>query len=71
LEINNTRNGYTNFIIKLANFYNEKIVEFMKLDMLIDLDKKKYKEKLQEDKLLKYTKLELIQLHKNYNKNKN
>ena len=66
LEINNTRNGYTNFIIKLANFYNEKIVEFMKLDMLRDLDIEKYKEKLQEDKLLKYSKLELRQLHENY-----
>ncbi len=66
LEINNTRNGYTNFIIKLTNFYNEKIVEFMKLDMLRDLDIEKYKEKLQEDKLLKYTKQELRQLHENY-----
>ena len=66
LEISNTRNGYTNFIIKLANFYNERIVEFMKLGILRDLDIEKYKEKLQEDKLLKYTKLELKQLHENY-----
>ena len=38
----------------------------MKLDMLRDLDIEKYKEKLQEDKLLKYTKQELRQLHENY-----
>ena len=38
----------------------------MKLDILRDLDLEKYKEKLQEDKLLKYTKLELKQLHENY-----
>jgi hypothetical protein len=38
----------------------------MKLDILRDLDIEKYKEKLQEDKLLKYTKLELKQLHENY-----
>ena len=38
----------------------------MKLDMLRDFDIEKYKEKLQEDKLLKYTKLELRQLHENY-----
>ncbi|MAD42902.1 MAG: hypothetical protein CL623_11000 [Arcobacter sp.] len=67
LEINNTRNGYTNFIIKLANFYNQKIVEFMKLDILRDLEIEKYKEKLQEDKLLKYTKQELRKIHENYN----
>ena len=70
LEISNTRNGYTNFIIKLANFYNERIVEFMKLGILRDLDIEKYKEKLQEDKLLKYTKLELKQLHENYKMDK-
>ena len=38
----------------------------MKLDMLRDLDIEKYKEKLQEDKLLKYSKLELRKLHENY-----
>jgi len=67
LEINNTRNGYTNLIIKMANFYNERIVEFMKLDILKDFEIEYYKEKLQEDRLLKYNKDELKEIHKHYN----
>ena len=66
LEINNTRNGYTNLIIKMANFYNERIVEFMKLNMLKDFEIEHYKNKLQDDKLLKYDKNELKKLHKSH-----
>ena len=66
LEINNTRNGYTNLIIKMANFYNERIVEFMKLNMLKDFGIEHYKNKLQDDKLLKYDKNELKKLHKSH-----
>ena len=50
----------------MANFYNERIVEFMKLNMLKDFEIEHYKNKLQDDKLLKYDKNELKKLHKSH-----
>ena len=67
LKINTTRAGDTNFIIRMANFYNTKIVELMKLDILKDLNLEHYKDKLKEENLLKYDKKSLEDIHKSYN----
>jgi len=64
LKINSSRIGHTNFIIRMSNFYNEKITEFLRLGILKDLNIEYYRDKLKNENLLKYNKHELDEIHK-------
>lgn len=66
LKINSSRTGNTNFIIRMSNFYNEIITEFLTLGILKDLDIEYYKDKLKNENLLRYDKSELEEIHNSY-----
>ena len=60
LLINSTRSGYDNFIVKLANFYNRRIMELTKLGTLEYLELKEYEVNRLPEKQIKYDKNKLV-----------